>query len=145
MQDKPADGVRYRRIMEDHHAVEAAASGCAFAAQRGWNVSVCVVDGGGHILALHRMTDAGPGTAEAAIAKARSAALFQLPTKLFDDLVADGRTGILTLPGSLPVQGGLPVMLGGDVVGAIAASGVQPHEDEEVAEKAMEALLASDG
>ena len=98
----------------------------------------------GHILALHRMDAAAPGTAPVAAEKAKSAALFRASTKLFEDFVASGNTAMMALPGNLPIRGGVPIRAGQTVIGAVGVSGVQSHEDEEVAVNAI-AGLAEDG
>ena len=121
-------------------AVRIAQAGCAFAASRLWNISICVVDDGGHVLALHRMDAAAPGTADAAVEKARSAALFRAPTKLFEDFITAGQIQMLSLPGTLPIQGGVIIDHGDQVIGAVGVSGVQAHEDEEIATQAITIL-----
>ncbi len=130
--------MKSKPTLESQAAVLIAQAGCEYAARKEWAISICVVDDGGHVLALHRMDGAAPGTAHAAAEKARSAAMFCVSTKLFQDLVADGQTAILALPGALPIQGGIPINSGEVVVGAVGVSGVQSHEDEEVALKAIE-------
>jgi len=136
--------MKSKTVLESLAAVEMALAGCRFAAGKEWNISICVVDDGGHVLALHRMDGAAPGTAHVAAEKARSAAMFRASTKLFEDFVAAGQTAMLTLPGSLPIQGGIPIRAGQEVIGAVGVSGVRSHEDEEVAMNAVASLSKSD-
>ena len=102
------------------------------AVARGWNVSIAVVDDGGYLLHLERIDGAGPQSPEVATLKARSAALSRLPTKRLEEIVKD-RPGMLGFPDRLALQGGVPIMHEGECVGGIGVSGVQSHEDEQVA------------
>ena len=96
-----------------------------------WNVTVAIVDDGGHVLLLKRMDGAAPVTAEIAEQKSRGAAIARRSTKVTEDRIAAGRIALLRMP-PLPVQGGLPIMVQGECVGGIGVSGVQSHEDEQV-------------
>ncbi|MDB4878669.1 MAG: hypothetical protein JWL60_115 [Gemmatimonadetes bacterium] len=111
----------------------------ADAERRGWRVAIAVVDEGGYLLRLDRLDGAGPQTAEIATLKARSAALSRTPTRRLEE-VAKERPGMLGMPNRLAVQGGLPIMHDGECVGGIGVSGVQSHEDEEVAAAGLAAL-----
>ncbi len=93
------------------------------------NVSLAIVDDGGHVLLVLRMDGASPATVEIAMLKARSAAVTRRSTKVTEDLIAGGRVSLLKMP-ALPVQGGLPIMYEGQCVGGIGASGAQSSEDE---------------
>jgi glc operon protein GlcG len=106
---------------------------------RGWKVSIAVVDDGGYLLRLDRLDGAGLQSAEVATMKARSAALSRLPTKRLEEVTRE-RNGMLRFPDRLPIQGGLPVMHDGECVGGIGVSGVQSHEDEEIAAAGLAAL-----
>ena len=109
------------------------------AAKNKWNVTIAVVDDAGYLLHLERLDGAGPMTAEVAAAKARTAAVTRRPTKVWEDLVKD-RPVFLKFPENLPIQGGVPIMHQGDCVGAIGVSGVQSHQDEQVANAGIVAL-----
>jgi len=109
------------------------------AERRGWSVAIAVVDDGGYLLRLDRLDGAGPQTAEIATMKARSASLSRLPTRRLEEVVKD-RAGMLGMPNRLAVQGGLPIMHQGECIGGIGVSGVQSHEDEEVAAAGLAAL-----
>ena len=104
-----------------------------------WDVSIAIVDDGGYLLLFDRMDGAGPMTPAVATAKARTAALSRIPTKALEDRVAE-RPSFLKLPEYLPVQGGMPIKVDGDCIGAIGVSGVQSHEDEQIANAGIAAL-----
>lgn len=110
------------------------------AARNNWNVTIAVVNDGGHLLHLDRMDGAGNHTPEIATLKARSSALFRTPTKALEDVVKD-RPATLAFPGRLPVQGGLPILFEGECVGGIGVSGVKSHEDEQIAQAGLAALV----
>ena len=104
----------------------------AEATKNKWNVTIAVVDDGGYLLYLERMDGAGPKSAEVATGKARTAGLTRRPTKFWEDRIKD-RPAMLGFPDNLPIQGGVPIMYQGECVGAIGVSGVQSHEDEQIA------------
>jgi glc operon protein GlcG len=109
------------------------------AAKNKWNVTIAVVDDAGYLLHLERLDGAGPMTAEVAASKARTTAVTRRPTKVWEDLVKD-RPAMLKFPENLPIQGGVPIMYQGDCVGAIGVSGVQSHQDEQIANAGVTAL-----
>jgi len=115
------------------------AAGEAEARKNNWNVTIAILDDGGHVLLLTRMDGASPITSEIAVQKGRSAALARRATKVGEDRIAAGRVALLKMPG-LPVQGGLPIMVQGECVGGIGVSGVQSHEDEQVCSAGIAAL-----
>jgi glc operon protein GlcG len=110
------------------------------AAANNWIVTIAVVDDGGYLLHLDRMDGARHHTPEFAALKARTSAIFRAPTKALED-AAKERPGRGSLPGILPLQGGLPIMFEGECVGGIGVSGVKPNEDEQVAHAGIKALL----
>jgi glc operon protein GlcG len=116
-----------------------AAAGEAEAKKHGWNVTIAIVDDGGHVLLLTRMDGCAPVTAEIAVQKSRSAAISRRSTKVSEDRIAAGRIALLRMP-TLPVQGGVPIMVQGECVGAVGVSGVQSHEDEQVCNAGIAAL-----
>ena len=116
----------------------------AAAARRGWNVAIAIVDEGGYLIRLERLDGAGLQTPEIATLKASTAALARLPTKRLEDIARE-RPGMLRMPGRLPVQGGLPIMHDGECIGGIGVSGVQSHEDEEIAAEGLAALRPASG
>lgn len=105
----------------------------AEAIKRGATVVITVVDDGGHIILLERLDDTQVASVEVGIGKARTAAIFRRPSKVFEDQIKNGRVAALALPGATPLQGGIPIVVDGKVIGAISASGNTPQEDEEIA------------
>jgi uncharacterized protein GlcG (DUF336 family) len=105
----------------------------AFARRKGWNVVIAVVDDGGHLIYLARMDGTQIGSVDVAQAKARTALAFKRPTKQWDEALAAGRHAVLGLPGVTPVEGGLPLLVKGEFVGAIGVSGVTSAQDGEIA------------
>ncbi|MEW6143431.1 MAG: heme-binding protein [Thermodesulfobacteriota bacterium] len=103
------------------------------AAKRGATVVIAVVDDGGQLILLERLDDTQVASVEVGIGKARTAAIFRRPSKVFEDQIRDGRVAALALPGATPLQGGIPIIIEGKVVGAIGVSGNTPQEDEEIA------------
>ena len=102
-------------------------------------MSIAIVDDAGSLLYFERLDGAGPMTSEVAPAKARTAALTRRPTKFWEDRVKE-RPSMMKFPDNLPIQGGVPIMYQGECVGAIGVSGVQSHEDEQVANAGVAAL-----
>jgi len=123
------------------HAAKAIAEAAEAEAQRrGATVVIVVVDDGGHLLVLHRLDDTQVASVEVGIAKARTAAIFRRPSKVFEDQVKNGRVAALGLPGAAPLQGGVPIVHRGKVIGAIGVSGNTPQEDEDIAKVGASAL-----
>ncbi len=104
-----------------------------------WEVVIAILDDGGHLLMLERMDGATPANAEIAVQKGRSAAISRRSTNMWEDRIKDGRVSMLKMP-VVPVQGGIPVMYQGECVGGIGVSGVQSHEDEQIAQAGANAL-----
>jgi len=113
----------------------------AEAAQHGWKVTVVVVDDGGHPLGLMRGDGAAPVSAHIALEKARSAALGQRETAGYEQMINDGRTAFLSAPLQGLLEGGVPVMVGGQCAGAVGVSGVKPDQDAQVARAGVSAVL----
>jgi uncharacterized protein GlcG (DUF336 family) len=111
----------------------------AEARKNNWNVVIAILDDGGHLLWLARMDGATPANAEIALGKARTAAVTRRSTKTWEDRISGGRLSMLGMP-VLPVQGGVPIMHEGQCVGAVGVSGVQSHEDEQIANAGIAAL-----
>ena len=124
--------------LDDAQRVLAAA--LATAAQKRWAVSIAILDDGANLLAFARMDGAKLGSVATAMEKARSSVLFERPTKALEEIIAAGRHAMLNLPNSVPIQGGLPLIHEGAVIGAIGVSGVTSPEDEEVAEAGAASL-----
>ncbi|MDE2227542.1 MAG: heme-binding protein [Alphaproteobacteria bacterium] len=103
-------------------------------------VTMSVVDEGGHLLHLARMDETGLASVEVSIAKARAAVMFKRPTKFWEDAYASGRTHLANLPGVLPIEGGVPLMADGKVIGALGVSGASSAQDGQVAAAGAAAL-----
>jgi glc operon protein GlcG len=116
------------------------ASACeAEAVKNRWQVAIAILDDGGHLLWFQRMDGATPANAEIAIQKGRSSAISRRTTKNWEDRISGGRLSMLKMP-VLPIQGGLPIIYQGECLGAIGVSGVQSHEDEQIAQAGLCAL-----
>ncbi len=122
--------------LADARAIAAAAE--AEAEKNNWSVTISIVDDGGNLLYLQRLDDAPVGSVAVSQEKARTAFLFKRTTKGIEDIVAGGRLVMLTLPAATPIQGGLPLLNDGRVVGAIGVSGVQSAQDEQIAQAGVE-------
>ena len=112
-------------------AKKAAGAAAAEARKNSWNMALAIVDTGGHLVYFEKMDNTQVGSVDVAIAKARSSARFKRPTKAFQDALAAGGEGwrILSLEGATAVEGGLPLIAGGRIVGAIGASGGTAQQD----------------
>jgi glc operon protein GlcG len=120
----------------------------AEALKRGATVVIVVVDDGGHMLVLHRLDDTQVASVEVGIGKARTAAIFRRPSRIFEEQIRNGRVAALALAGATPLQGGVPIIYEGKVIGAIGVSGNTPQEDEDIAiagANATEAAIRAGG
>jgi len=130
-------------ILTLENAKRIAAAAEAEALRNEWKVVIAVVDDGGHLLYLERSHDTQFGSVETAIQKARAAAAFHRPTKDSEDAVLGGRLIHLALPGVIPAEGGLPVLLDGMVIGGLGISGVRSFQDGQIAAAGVAALIKS--
>jgi glc operon protein GlcG len=112
------------------------AGAIAEAKANNWSVDITIVDEGGNLLSFQRMDGASIGAIDAAIGKARTASLYRRPTKVLEE-VAKTRPAILTLPNSVLLQGGVPVVVNGQIVGAVGVGGVTSQQDEQIAEAGL--------
>jgi uncharacterized protein GlcG (DUF336 family) len=114
------------------------------AQQNGWLMVVAVMDAGGHLVLLERMDNAQFGSVQVAQDKARSAVAFRRPTKAFHDMVAAGGEGLrmLVMSGAMPIDGGLPIIVDGAVIGSIGISGGTSAQDGQVAQAGLAALAS---
>jgi glc operon protein GlcG len=111
------------------------------AQRQGAGGAIAVVDDGGQLLAFERLDETFSAAANVSIGKARTAAQFRRPTKFFEEIIAKGRTSMVALEGFTPLQGGIPVEVDGEVVGAIGVSGAaSAAADEEIAAIGARAL-----
>jgi glc operon protein GlcG len=111
----------------------------AEAAKNSWAVAISIVDDGGFLLGFVRMDGAAVISAEVSLGKARTSAMTRRPSKFFEDRVKD-RPAFITFPAGLLIQGAVPVMHQNECVGAIGVSGVQSHEDEQIALAGVKSL-----
>src|SRR5215813_4898519 len=112
-------------------AKKIAAAAVAEARKNNWTMAIAVVDTAGNLVYFEKMDGTQTGSVNVSIEKARSAVLFKRPTKAFQDVVAQGGVGLrmLGLPGAVPVEGGIPLMEGGKIIGAVGASGGTSDQD----------------
>jgi uncharacterized protein GlcG (DUF336 family) len=125
--------------LEDCLKIHAAAQ--AEARRNNWMVAIAILDDGGHLLHFARMDGATPANAAIAVDKARTAAVSRRSSGKWEQLIKDGRTGMLNMPGILPVQGGVPIVVEGACIGGVGVSGVQSAQDEQIAQAGIDALL----
>ncbi|AOB27860.1 MULTISPECIES: heme-binding protein [Bordetella] len=126
-------------VAEDVKKILAAAEAHALANK--WAVTIAVVDDGGHLLGQLRLDDAAPISARIAPAKASTAALGRRESRVYEEIINNGRQAFLSAPlleGML--EGGVPVTVDGEVVGAVGVSGVKSSEDAEIARAGIAAL-----
>ena len=123
-------------------AKKIAAAAIAEARKNNWAMALAVVDTGGYLVYFERMPDTQLGSVEVSIEKAKSAALFRRPTKAFQDIVAAGGDGlrILRLTGAVPVEGGIPIIVDGKLIGAVGASGGSSDQDGRTAQAGASAM-----
>jgi uncharacterized protein GlcG (DUF336 family) len=124
--------------LDDCRKISAAAE--AEAKKNNWIVSIAILDDGGHLLHLVRMDGASPFNARTAIAKGKTAAETRRSTLVWEDRIKGGRNSMLGMPKITPVQGGLPIVVDDTCIGGVGVSGVQSHEDEQIAKAGIDAL-----
>ena len=129
---------RYTLSLDDAKTVAAGAA--SKARKEGWSVVIAILDASGHLLYLERADGTQLGSVTVAQEKARTALMFRRPSQAFEDMVRNGKTYMMGLPGVTPVAGGLPLTWRGEIVGAIGVSGVLSSQDAEVAESGSAAL-----
>ena len=126
--------------LEDARRIAIAAE--AEATRNQWAVSIAIVDDGGHLLWLQRLDGAAPISAQIAPAKAHTAAVGRRESKVYEDMINGGRTSFLSAPMSGLLEGGVPVMVDGQCIGAVGVSGVKSPEDAQIARAGIAALGA---
>ena len=124
-------------------AKKIAAPALAEAARNNWAMAVAVVDGAGDLVYFEKMDATQAGSVAVAIDKARSAARFKRPTKAFQDVLAAGGDGlrVLALQGAVPVEGGIPIVIDGKIVGAIGVSGGTSPQDGQCARAGVDVAV----
>jgi glc operon protein GlcG len=131
-----------RRVLTLDVAKELSAAAEAHAVTNNWNVVIAIVDDGGRLMHLVRRDGTQYGSIEVAQDKARTAIAFRRPTKAFEDVVAGGRNAILGLNGATPIEGGIPIVVDGEMIGGIGVSGVTSSQDAQIAQAGLDALPA---
>ncbi len=109
--------------------------------KNGWNVSIAIVDASGGLVAFSRLENTQPASDMVAIGKARTSARFKRPSRILEESVASGRLALLAVEGALPMQGGLPIFVDEQSIGAIGVSGVTAAQDEQVAAAGLAAFV----
>jgi glc operon protein GlcG len=132
-----------KQVLTLDAARKIAAAAEAEAKKRSATVVIAVVDDGGYLLVLERLDDTQVASVDVGIAKARTAAIFRRPSKVFEDQIKNGRVAALALVGATPLQGGVPIIVDGKVVGAIGVSGNSPQEDEDIAKVGADSAAAA--
>lgn len=132
-----------KQVLTLEAAKKIAAAAEAEAKKRGATVVIAVVDDGGYLLVLERLDDAQVASVDVGIAKARTSAIFRRPSGVFEDQVKNGRIAALALPGAVALQGGVPIVIDGKVIGAVGVSGNSPQEDEDIARVGAESAIAT--
>jgi glc operon protein GlcG len=132
----------YGPTITSEQARRVATAAVAEARKNQWTMAVAVVDAAGDLVVFEKMDQTQVGSVEVAIAKARSAARFKRSTKVFQDGLAAGGEGlrILAIAGAVPVEGGLPLLFNGAVIGAVGVSGGTSQQDGLVASAGAAAL-----
>jgi uncharacterized protein GlcG (DUF336 family) len=130
-----------KQVLTIDEVKKIAAAAEAEARAHNWAVTISVVDDGGHLLWLQRLDGAAPISADIAPAKARTAALGRRESKVYEDMINNGRMSFITAPTlSGMLEGGVPIMAGGQCVGAVGVSGVKSSEDVQIAQAGIAAL-----
>jgi len=126
--------------LEDCKRIAAAAE--AEARKNNWNVVIAIVDSGGHLVMLQRLDSTQIGSIDVAKDKATTAVHFRRPTKAFRDLIAQGGVNLrlLKITNASPLEGGVPITVGGAIVGGIGVSGVTSAQDAQIAQAGADAL-----
>jgi len=136
-----ADELATKKVLSLAAAKKVAAVAEAEAKKGGAGGAIAVVDDGGHVLLVERLDGTFAAASNISIGKARSAANFRKPTKDFEDAIKGGRTSLVANPELLPLQGGVPIVVDGQVVGAVGVAGAaSAQQDEEIARAAASAL-----
>jgi uncharacterized protein GlcG (DUF336 family) len=117
-----------------------AAGAMAEAQRNNWRVAIAIVDTHGFLKYYEMMDDTQTASAAVAVDKARTAAMFRRPTKMFEEGIAGGRLALLGMHGATPIEGGLPIITNGKVIGGIGVSGLTSVQDAQVAHAGLATL-----
>lgn len=132
----------YGQSINLDNAKKIATSAIAEARKNNWTMAVAITDIGGNLVYFEKMDGTQTGSVRVAIGKARSAVLFKRPTKALQDTVAAGGEGLrmLRLEGAVPIEGGLPLVIDGKIVGSIGVSGGTSQQDGVAAKAGADTL-----
>jgi uncharacterized protein GlcG (DUF336 family) len=138
----PPPQILYGAPINLEQAKKAVAAAEAEAKKNRWNVVIAVLDSGGHLVMLQRLDGTQLGSIEVAKEKAHSAVLYRRPSKVFQDLLAQGGANLrlLNLSGASVLEGGIPIVVDGKIIGAIGVSGVTSEQDAQIAKAGADAL-----
>jgi glc operon protein GlcG len=138
----PPPQIPYGLSVSTESAKNVAAASVAEAQKNHWTMAIAIVDTGGYLVYFEKMQDTQTGSVDLAIEKARTAALFRRPTKVFQEGVAAGGEGLrlLRLTGAIPIDGGVPMIVDGKVIGAVGVSGGSGQQDGQVANAGANAV-----
>ena len=132
--------MKTKQVLTSEDVKKIAAAAEAEALANKWAVTIAIVDDGGHLLNLQRLDGAAAISSLIGPAKARTAALGQRETKVYEDIVNNGRTAFLSAPLDGMLEGGVPIVVGGQTIGAVGVSGVKSNEDAQIAKAGIAAL-----
>jgi len=132
--------MKTKHVLTSDDVKKIAAAAEAEALANKWAVTIAIVDDGGHLLNLQRLDGAAPISSLIGPAKARTAALGQRETKIYEDIVNNGRTAFLSAPLDGLLEGGVPIIVEGQTIGAVGVSGVKSNEDAQIAKAGIAAL-----
>jgi len=121
-------------------AKKIAAGALAESKKNSWRMAISIVDNHGFPVYFERMEDTQTASIQIALDKAKTAAMFRRPSKAFEDGIAKGRVALLGLSGATPIEGGLPIMVDGRVIGGIGVSGMNSDQDAQAAQAGLNAL-----
>jgi glc operon protein GlcG len=129
-----------KKILTTDDVKKIAAAAEAEAIKNNWAVTIAIVDDGGHLLALQRLDGAPPISSHIGRRRHAAAALGRRETKIYEDMINQGRTSFLSAPLQGMLEGGVPIVVDGQVVGAVGVSGVKSSEDAQIAKAGIAAL-----
>jgi glc operon protein GlcG len=132
--------MQHKAVLDQADVTRIVAAATDEARRQGWAVCIAVADDGGHPLALVRLDGCAQASAYIATEKARSAAIGRRETREYENMVNGGRTAFLSAPLLTSLEGGVPILVGGQVVGAVGVSGVRAEHDAQVAKAGIAAL-----
>jgi glc operon protein GlcG len=134
-----------KKVLSLEAAKQIAAAAEKHARENKWNVCISIVDDGGHLIYFQRMDGTQHGSILVSQRKAETAIGFKRPSKIFEEGVAGGRNALLALPGATPLEGGIPLVVDGEMIGAIGVSGVTSTQDSQIAQAGVDALATIAG